>query len=65
MQRKQNKHVMITISITGAQPALDKLDSVVILCKTLTRSSKSVYLISLKGKSQLKPQIFFLCGIKN
>lgn len=65
MQRKQNRHVMIIISIAGAQPALEKLDSIVILSKTLNRSSKSVYLVSLKGKSQLKPQSFFLCGIKN
>lgn len=56
---------MIIISIAGAQPALEKLDSIVILSKTLNRSSKSVYLVSLKGKSQLKPQSFFLCGIKN
>lgn len=51
MQREQNKHVMIIIPITGAQPALDKLGGVLILCTTLNRSSKSVFLISLKGNS--------------
>jgi len=65
MQRVQNKHEMIIIPIIGAQPALDKLDCIVILWKTVNKLKKMYSLFPWKViLSKLKSQSFFLGGQK-